>query len=175
MRSIRALLGHELTGPLIRYGIAGGCVALVYLGVPLLLHDVVGIPIEVAIPIAYVLALMLHFNLQRHFVFRHIDEFALSTRQQIGRYAMIAAVQYPMTALATAFLPGLLHISSDAAFLIISLSISLTAFLMLRGHVFHPTVEEEVIMEEQAERRESDLETDSAEFQRPTVDAVSGP
>ena len=99
-----------------------------------------------AIPIAYVLALTLHFNLQRHFVFRHIDEFALSMRQQVGRYAMIAAVQYPTTALATAFLPGWLHISSDAAFLIISLSISLTAFLMLRGHVFHSTVEEELII-----------------------------
>ena len=172
MRSIRALLGHELTGPLIRYGIAGGCVALVYLGVPLLLHDVVGVPIEVAIPIAYVLALTLHFNLQRHFVFRHIDEFALSTRQQIGRYAMIAAVQYPTTALATAFLPGLLHISSDAAFLIISLSISLTAFLMLRGHVFHPTVEEELIIEEQAERSESTVEPDGDGLERPTADAL---
>lgn len=172
MRSIRALLGHELTGPLIRYGIAGGCVALVYLGVPLLLHDVVGVPIEVAIPIAYLLALTLHFNLQRHFVFRHIDEFALSTRQQIGRYAMIAAVQYPTTALATAFLPGLLHISSDAAFLIISLSISLTAFLMLRGHVFHPTVEEELIIEEQAERSESTVEPDGDGLERPTADAL---
>jgi putative flippase GtrA len=172
MRSIRALLGHELTGPLIRYGIVGGCVALVYLGVPLLLHDVVGISIEVAIPIAYVLALTLHFNLQRHFVFRHIDEFALSTRQQIGRYVMIAAVQYPTTALATAFLPGLLHISSDAAFLIISLSISLTAFLMLRGHVFHPTVEEELIMEEQAERRESAVGPDGDGLERPTADAL---
>jgi putative flippase GtrA len=170
MRSIRALLGHELTGPLIRYGIAGGCVALVYLGVPLLLHDVVGLPIEAAIPIAYALALMLHFNLQRHFVFRHVDEFALTTRQQIGRYAMIAAVQYPTTALATALLPHLLHISADAAFLIITLSISLTAFLLLRGHVFHPDVEEELVAEEQAERREQELAAHEAQLP-PTADA----
>jgi len=155
MRSIRALLRHDLTGPLIRYGIAGGCVALVYLGVPLLLHDVVGLPIEVAIPIAYALALTLHFNLQRHFVFRHVDEFALTTRQQIGRYAVMASIQYPTTALATA---GWLHISSDAAFLIISLSISLTAFLLLRGHIFHPDVEEELILEEAAEKRAADVE-----------------
>jgi putative flippase GtrA len=156
MRSLRALLSHDLTGPLIRYCIVGGGVALVYLGVPLLLHDVVGMPIEVAIPIAYALAITLHFNLQRHFVFHHIDEFALSTRTQIGRYAMIAAVQYPTTALATAFLPGLLHISSDVAFLIVSPTISVMTFMVLRGHVFHPTIEEELILEVQAEARELD-------------------
>lgn len=158
MRSIRTLLTHDLAGPLIRYGIAGGCVAAVYLGVPLLLHDVVRLPIEVAIPIAYALAITLHFNLQRHFVFRHVDEFALSSREQIGRYAMIAAIQYPTTALATAFLPGLLHVSSDAAFLLISLSISLTVFLLLRGHVFQPGVESELIMEARAEQRDRDSE-----------------
>jgi putative flippase GtrA len=158
MRSIRALLGHELTGPLIRYGIAGACVAFVYLSVPLLLHDVVGLPIQVAIPIAYALALTLHFNLQRHFVFRHIDEFALSTRQQIGRYAVMAAIQYPTTALATAFLPDLIHVSSDAAFVIITLTISLTAFLLLRGHIFHPDVEEELILEATAEQAAADVE-----------------
>lgn len=170
MRSLRALLEHNLTGPLIRYGMAGGCVALIYLSVPLLLHDVVGVPIEVAIPIAYALALTLQFNLQRHFVFHHIDEFALSTRQQISRYGIIAAVQYPTTALATAFLPGLLHISSDAAFLIITVTISLTAFLLLRGHVFHPTVEEELLLEAQAEQRES-AESDGNELQ-PMAESV---
>ena len=161
MRSLRTLLAHDLTGPLLRYAIAGGCVAVVYLSLPLLLHDVVGIPIEVAIPIAYAVALTLQFNLQRHFVFHHVDQFALTTRQQIGRYAMIAAVQYPTTALATAFLPGLLHISSDAAFLIITGTISLTAFLVLRGHVFHPTVEEELILEARAEHRRSTVELES--------------
>jgi putative flippase GtrA len=171
MRSIRALLSHDLTGPLIRYGIAGGCVALVYLSVPLLLHDVAGLPIEVAIPIAYALALTLHFNLQRRFVFHHIDEFALTTRQQIGRYAMMAAIQYPTTALATAFLPGWLHISSDAAFVIITLTISLGAFLLLRGHIFHPDVEEELILEADAERRAADAD-DARDLDEVTADPV---
>jgi putative flippase GtrA len=171
MRSLRALLTHDLTGPLIRYGVAGGCVALVYLSVPLLLHDVVGIPIEVAIPIGYALALTLQFNLQRHFVFHHIDEFALTTRQQISRYAVMAAVQYPTTALATAFLPRLLHISSDAAFLATTGTISLTAFLLLRGHIFHPTVEEELIIESQAEHRASAVEVEGHE--RQVADIIS--
>ncbi len=162
VRSLRTLLGHELTGPLIRYAMAGGCVAVVYLSLPLFLHDVVGMPIETAIPIAYAIALILHFNLQRHFVFHHIDEFALTKRGQIARYAVIAAVQYPTTALATAFLPGLLHISSDVAFLTITPTISLITFLLLSSHVFHPTVEEELILEARAEHGDFDREDLSA-------------
>ena len=80
---------------------------------------------------------------------------------------MIGAIQYPTTALATALLPGLLHVSSDAAFLIISLSISLTAFLMLRGHVFHPTVKDELIMEARAEHHEPAVEPGGDELERP--------
>jgi putative flippase GtrA len=170
MRLIRTLLRHDFAGPLIRYGIAGACVALVYLGVPLLLHDVVGIPIEVAIPIALALALTVHFNLQRRFVFRHIDEFALTTRQQIGRYAVMAAIQYPTTAVATAVLPGLLDISSDAAFLIISAMISLTAFLLLRGHVFHPDIDGELLAEAGAEHR--DKPPEAADDTRRAADPV---
>ena len=143
MRSLRALLHHPLAGPAIRYGIAGGCVAAVYLGVPLLLNGVLGLWIEIAIPIGYALAICLHFNLQRRFVFRHVDEFALTTRQQIGRYVAIAAVQYPSTALAEAFLPKALGINERVTFVIITIAISVTFFLVLRGHVFHPDAAEE--------------------------------
>jgi putative flippase GtrA len=145
MRSVRALFRRDLTGPLIRYGIAGGCVGLVYLTLPLLLGDVVGLPIDAAIAIAYAIALTLHFNLQRHFVFARVDQFALTTFKQIGRYAMIVAIQYPTTALAIAFLPRLLGVSSDAVFLIVTLAISLMAFLILRRHVFRPIVEDEPV------------------------------
>ena len=145
---------------------------MVYLAVPLLLHDLLGLPIEAAIPIGYALAITLHFNLQRHFVFRHIDEFALTAKQQIGRYVVIAAIQYPITALATAVLPGLLHISADAAFVIITLTISLTFFLVLRGHVFHPGVKEELIIEAHAEHPESDIAPNDEELPRAAGDPV---
>jgi putative flippase GtrA len=143
MRSIRALLGHPLAGPTVRYGLAGLLVAGTYLGTTLLLNGVIGVPIQIAIPVAYVLAICLHFNLQRHFVFRHVDVFALNVRQQIGRYVMIGAVQYPLTALATAFLPGLLGVSERVMFVIITLLIALCTFLVLRMHVFHPGAEAE--------------------------------
>jgi putative flippase GtrA len=137
MSRIRALAAHPLAGPSLRYAMAGGTVAAVYLAIPLGLNGGFGVAIQVAIPIAYVLAVSLHFMLQRHFVFRHVDEFALSARQQIGRYLMIGAIQYPATALATALLPGALGVSERVTFVGITVLISVAFFLILRGHVFH--------------------------------------
>lgn len=143
MRSIETLLGHPLAGSAIRYGIAGAIVAGFYLGLPLVLTGPLGVPIQVAIPIAYFLAITLHFNLQRRFVFRHVEQFALPVRDQIGRYAAIAAVQYPTTALAIALLPKLLGISERVVFVGVTVCISIAFFLILRGRVFHPSGDEE--------------------------------
>jgi putative flippase GtrA len=156
MQSARALLRSPLAGPLVRYGAAGATVAAVYLAVPLVLNGLIGVPIEVAILLAYVLAVTLHFNLQRRFVFRHVEEFALSVRQQIGRYLVIGAIQYPTTALATAFLPGLLGVSQRLIFVLVTLVMSVTFFLLLHGQVFHPNdpnAEEELVAEAAAEER----------------------
>jgi putative flippase GtrA len=138
MRSIRALAEHPLTGPTIRYAVAGATVAGVYIGIPVGLNGALGTPIQVAIPIAYVLAVLLHFLLQRRFVFRHVSTFALSGREQVARYVAMGAVQYPATALSTALLPAILGLSAPAAFVCTTLAISTTFFLILRGHVFHP-------------------------------------
>lgn len=132
------MAGHPLAASTLRYGIAGATVAGVYLAIPLVLNGVAGVPIQVAIPIAYVLAVSLHFTLQRLFVFRHVDEFALAPRQQVARYLLIGSIQYPTTALATALLPGALGVSERVVFVATTLAMSLTFFLILRGHVFHP-------------------------------------
>lgn len=164
MRVIRALLEQSL----VRYGAAGATVGLVYLVTPLVLNELVGVPLEVAILLGYVLAVTLHFNLQRHFVFRHVDEFALSAHQQIVRYLAIGAVQYPITALATGFLPELLGVSQRVIFVLVTLLISAASFLLLRGHVFHPNAEEEPIAEAPAgngsvrERRRQNVRPTSA-------------
>jgi putative flippase GtrA len=137
MKRLRLLASHPVTADGLRYGIAGATVAGVYLAIPVGLNDAAGIPIEVAIPVAYVIAVTLHFNLQRHFVFRHVAEFALTRRQQIVRYLLMGAIQYPITALATAVLPGLVGISQRATFVLVTLVMSATFFLVLRTHIFH--------------------------------------
>lgn len=137
MRWVDGFLDHRRSGPPLRYAVAGATVAAVYPGTPFAL-GLLGIPIEVAIPVAYVAAVCLHFNLQRHFVFRHVPSFALSTRYQIARYVAIGAVQFPTAAISTAVLPGALGVSPRLVYLCTALTISAVCFLILRTHVFHP-------------------------------------
>lgn len=137
VRAFRELVSHPLTGSGIRYGISGCFVALVYPGIPLALNAGAHVDIQVAIPIAYLLAVTLHFNLQSHFVFRHVEVFALSRRERIGRYVVMGAFQYPTTAIATALLPRILGLSAAATFVVVTLTMSLTIFLLLRTHIFH--------------------------------------
>lgn len=124
-------------GQTIRYGMVGVLVGLVHLGLPVLLNSKFRIQIEIVIPAAYVTAATLHFNLQRRFVFRHVEEVALTTREQIRRYAAAGAFQYPAAGLATAFLPSPLGVSQRAVFVCATLAVSLTAFLVYRVHIFH--------------------------------------
>ena len=122
---------------ILRYGAAGALVAAVYLSLPVVLNAAFGVPIQIVIPIAYLIAVTLHFTLQRKFVFRHIGSFALSRRQQAARYVAIGAFQYPATALATAILPGLIGLSTREAYLCAAAAFSLMFFLFLRARVFH--------------------------------------
>jgi putative flippase GtrA len=137
MQRLRLALTHPLAAASLRYGIAGATVGGFYLALPVVLNRGFGVALQVVIPIAYVLAVSLHFTLQRNFVFRHVERFALSGRQQAGRYVMVGAIQYPTTALATAFLPRTLGISALGTFVCTTLAISLVFFLVLRGLVFH--------------------------------------
>jgi putative flippase GtrA len=137
MQRLGVLVAHPLTRSGLRYGIAGAIVAGVYLLIPLALNGGAGIPIEACIPVAYVTAVTLHFNLQRHFVFRHVDKFALSRREQIIRYIAVGLVQYPAVAVATAILPHLLHTSQRLVFVGVTVTMSLCLFLVLRTRIFH--------------------------------------
>ena len=121
-----------------RYGIAGSIVAVVYLSIPVALNSGAGVPVEVAIPIGYLIAVTLQFNLQRRFVFRHIEEFELSRRGQIGRYVIMGSIQYPITAVATIVLAHVLGIPQRVTFVVVAIATALCVFLVLRTHVFHP-------------------------------------
>jgi putative flippase GtrA len=83
---------------LVRYTLAGGLVFVLYLGLTLGLSGA-GLPIQVAIPVSYAIAVATHFALQRSFVFTGRG-YALRTREQVARYVALGAVQYPTTALA---------------------------------------------------------------------------
>lgn len=126
--------GHH---QVIRFVLSGGTVALVYLGLGLLLSGPLGVPIQIAIPVSYVVSVLFNYSMQRWFVFAHSDDFALSRGAQFVRYVQIGAIQYAITAAATAVLPGVLGIDEQIVYVATALIAAAITFVVLRFVVFH--------------------------------------
>jgi putative flippase GtrA len=126
-----------LTAETLRYVIGGSFTTIVYVGMTLTLARIVDAPIQLAIPISYATALLLHFTLQRKFVFQRDEGFSLERGHQLRRYLATALTQYSLAALSTAILPGVLGVHEDLVYLVTALSLAAATFLILRAHVFH--------------------------------------
>jgi putative flippase GtrA len=120
-----------------RFALSGGLVALVYATATTLLHDVFGLPFELALAIGYVLSAVVHYTLQRLFVWRHAEQFALQAHRQLARYLLVSGSQYGLTALATAKLPALLGVPVEAVYLVTMLTLAVVNFVIFRTRVFH--------------------------------------
>jgi putative flippase GtrA len=121
----------------VRYVLAGGTVAAVYLLTTLLLADVVEIPFQAALVIGFCVGLIAHFSLQRLFVWTHHEEFALPMHHQAGRYLAVAGAQYGVTALSTSVLPSALNVPTEVVYLATVAVLACTNFVTLRYGVFH--------------------------------------
>ena len=94
-----------------------------------------GVEVQLAVAIAYLAGIATHFTLQRLFVFAGEGEFALTLGQQLRRYAVLAAVQYPATAGLVALLIAAgfrTSPRSSAALLVMPVT-----YIMLRTRMFH--------------------------------------
>jgi putative flippase GtrA len=132
-----------LLGQLVRFGLTGGLVTLLYLTVTTVLSQVVGLPFELALAIGFLSAILLHFTLQRLFVWIHEEGFALPFRHQVGRYLLMAGAQYGCTAGSTALLPGALGLPTEVIYLATMGVVTSTGFLVMRFTIFHsPTAVE---------------------------------
>ncbi len=135
-RSLRSPSSGLLTHG-IRFAMSGGTVALVYLATTTLVADVAGIAFQVALAIGFCVGLSAHFTLQRAFVWTHHEEFELPLRHQLGRYLVLAAVQYGVTVASTSLLPSALHVSTEIVYLVtVAILISIN-FLVFRHGIFH--------------------------------------
>jgi len=143
MRSVRATIAHlrsphsGLLGQLLRFGLAGSLVALLYVTVTTVLSQVLGVPFQLALAIGFASGLLLHFTLQRVFVWTHHEEFALGLRHQVGRYLTMAAAQYGVTAVSTAVLPSVLGLSEEVVYLLTMVVVTTVGFLLMRFVIFH--------------------------------------
>ena len=137
-RAVRILRSPSsgLLGQGVRYGLAGGTVAVVYLSTTTVLAEVVGLPFQVALAIGFSVALVVHFTLQRFFVWIHHDEFALPLHHQAGRYLTVAGTQYGLTIASTALLPAALGVSAEIVYLVTVAVLASTNFLVFRHGIF---------------------------------------
>jgi putative flippase GtrA len=133
-----------LLGQGVRFALSGGAVAVVYLATTTVLASVVGLPFQAALAIGFSVAIAVHFTLQRLFVWTHHEEFALPLGHQVGRYLIVAAVQYGVTAASTALLPSALGISTEIVYLATVAVVLSVNFLVFRHGIFHakPRAEE---------------------------------
>lgn len=126
-----------LIGQGVRFGIAGGTVALVYLTTTTVLADVVGMPFQAALAIGFCVGILVHFTLQRTFVWVHNEDFALPLRHQAARYLVVAAIQYGLTVASTSLLPPILDVPTEVVYLVTVATIVCVNFLVFRHGIFH--------------------------------------
>lgn len=120
----------------IRFVIAGGSVSVLYLCTTLALNAL-GLHIQPSILIGYTAGLVLHFTLQRTFVFANHDEFSLQIHHQLGRYLLVAGTQYLATAGLTAALPGVLGLDERIVYVGVVVVLTAITFVINRTFVFH--------------------------------------
>lgn len=132
--------GGGLAGQGVRFAIAGGAVAIIYLVVTTTLANGLAVPFQLALVLGFGAGMAAHFTLQRVFVWAHRDGFALHLRQQLNRYLVVAAAQYATTAAATHFLPTALGVSVTVVYVTTVIVVTVVNFLIFRARVFHSTV-----------------------------------
>jgi putative flippase GtrA len=137
---VRALRSHEsgLLGQGARFAIAGASVMGVYLTTTTVLADVAGLPFQLALVIGFCVGLMVHFTLQRTFVWVHAEDFALPLHHQAARYLTVAGIQYGLTAASTSLLPRALGLPTEIVYLVTVAVITATNFVVFRNGIFHP-------------------------------------
>jgi putative flippase GtrA len=114
--------------------------SIFYLGLTSLLA-VIGMPFQAALIVSFLAAVVLHFTLQRVFVWSQRGKYALPMRQQLHRYLPLVVVQYITTAGATATLPTLVGLPVLAVYIGFTLSYSVFNFLFFRARIFHAAIE----------------------------------
>jgi putative flippase GtrA len=127
---------------LARFAASGGAVAAVYVSLTVLLLAI-ETPAQVALAMGYVAGLLLHFTLNRRFVFASAGGFAHRLSAQGARYLLVAVAAYAATAAAMATLPGWLDAPEVAVFISVTGLVTVVNFVVLRSWVFRSAGEED--------------------------------
>jgi putative flippase GtrA len=133
---VHALRRHPTTQRLVRFGMSAIAVQGVYALLMLILLVGLDLPRQAALAISYLGALVVHFTLNRQFVFAPAGGYEHGLSAHGRRYLVTAAIVYAITALSLAVLPGLLGVAPYLAWLMTTVTIGLLNFLLLGRLVF---------------------------------------
>ena len=127
-----ALRQHPTVQRLGRFVLSGIVVQGTYAALMAVLLLGVDLPRQPALAVAYAGALIVHFTLNRQFVFAPGDGYAHGLSSHGTRYVLTAVVVYGITALGLAVLPGALGLAPYLVWLLVTMVIAVLNFL-LRG------------------------------------------
>ena len=120
---------------LVRFVLTGGSVALIHLSLVSAMV-LLGIDIQLALILSYLVSLTIHFTLNRQWVFANDQGYAFRLSLQGLRYLCTAALSYAVTAAAIAFLPGVLGLPELAVFFLVTGAMACVTFVILQLWVF---------------------------------------
>ena len=126
-----------IAGQGFRFALSGVAVATLYATVTTVLHSVFAVQFQIALAVGFGVGLCLHFTLQRLFVWRHHQKFALAVHHQAIRYLGMCGIQYGITALSTSQLPSAVGLPVEVVYLVTMLTVAGMNFILFRGRVFH--------------------------------------
>jgi putative flippase GtrA len=129
---LRARLRHQF----VRFGLSGAMVAAAHVVLTTVLLVATGLPDQAALAIAYAAAVLLHFTLNRQFVFPAISGYRHGLPTQTMRYGLLVVTTYGATALSVAVLPGAIGAPSVAVYVVTAIVLALLNFAVLRRWVF---------------------------------------
>jgi putative flippase GtrA len=132
----RALRDHPTLRRLVRFGMSAVAVQGVYAALMAILLLGLDLPRQAALAVSYAGALVVHFTLNRQFVFASGDGYAHGLSSHGRRYLVTAVIVYGITALGLAVLPGLLGVAPFVAWLLVTVTIGLLNFVLLGRLVF---------------------------------------
>ena len=118
-----------------KFALTGVLVGLTHLGLVSAMF-LSGVPIQVALALAFMVALAMHFTLNRQWVFAANSGYALHFTIQGVRYLLAAALSYAGTAIAVAVLPDPLGIPELAVFFMATAVMATVTFVLLNFWVF---------------------------------------
>lgn len=121
-----------------RFVLVGLLVAGIYYALMALFSVAIGIPNQPSLALAYVLAVCVHFVLNRQYVFTSTDGYHHRLSAQGIRYLVVGGIAYGITALCMAFLPDALGLAPIVVYFIVAPILPIFSFVALRLWVFVP-------------------------------------